>query len=439
MKTLGLLTMSKRELERTEWMLRIQERRTTQAKAAAHFGVSIRQIERLYRAYKLGGAEALVSKKRGRASCRKLPDSLRAHVLAVVRERYADFGPTFALEKLTKAHDVTMSVETLRAWMIDAGLWAPRSQRARRPHPPRPRRACLGELIQIDGCDHDWFEARAPRCMLLVYIDDATSRIMKLYFCESESTFSYFAATHGYLETHGRPVAFYSDKAGVFRVNAKEPKSGDGITQFARAMAELNIDTLCANSPQAKGRVERAHQTLQDRLVKEMRLRGVSNVDAANAFAPEFIAEYDRMFAKPPLDPRDAHRALRIEDNLTTILRWKERRKLTQNLTVHYQRCLYIVEETPVSLALRGQLVDVHELENGTVLIRHGASEMSTTRFRKDGFVTQKDIEDNKILGSTLRIIQAAQIAREETKLKNARTHREKRFIEKDLEKRQSV
>jgi hypothetical protein len=359
--------------------------------------------------------------------------------MQIVRAHYVDFGPTLAHEKLTESHGVRISVETLRQWMLTDGLWRSRKQRAKAPHPPRYRRACVGELVQIDGCDHEWFEQRAPRCTLLVYVDDATGRLMQLLFTESESTFTYFEATRGYLQQHGRPVAFYSDKAGVFRVNAKQPKSGDGETQFARALAELNIDILCANTPQAKGRVERAHQTLQDRLVKELRLRGISDVDTANAFAPEFIADYNRRFARAPASDHDAHRALRPTDDLSEILRWKELRKLTSNLTVHYRRSLYLVDATREALALRGQIVEVHETADGVVSIRHGRTELAASPFRKDGAVTQKDIEDNKYLSSALRSIQGAQIARDEQKLIDARTLRERRELRESLAKRKTA
>jgi hypothetical protein len=253
---LAFLTMSGRELDRAEWMLRIRERRATQAEVAGHLGLSVRQVERLYRAYKTHGAAALVSKRRGRPSGRQLPSTLRAQAVGLVRERYADFGPTLAHEKLVEVHGLKLSVETLRQWMIGDGIWLPRSLRASRPHPPRNRRACLGELVQIDGCDHEWFESRAPRCVALVYVDDATSRLMQLRFAESESTFDYFEATRGYLEQHGRPVAFYSDKAGIFRVNAKAPQGGDGATQFARSMGEIDRqkpDVMLVNQEQGAG------------------------------------------------------------------------------------------------------------------------------------------------------------------------------------------
>ena len=176
--------------------------------------------------------------------------------------------------------------ETIRQWMMAAGLWKDRRQRMRPVHQPRHRRDCVGELIQIDGSQHWWFERRGPQCTLLVYIDDATSRLMHLQFVETELTFDYFEATRAYLDRYGKPIAFYSDKHAVFRVNKKDAAGGDGMTQFGRALHALNIDIICANSSQAKGRVERANGTLQDRLVKEMRLRDIDTVAAGNAFLP---------------------------------------------------------------------------------------------------------------------------------------------------------
>jgi hypothetical protein len=182
-----------------------------------------------------------------------------------------------AAEKLREGHGIALGRETLRLWMIAAGIWADRKQRRKHVHQPRHRRECVGELVQVDGCEHWWFEDRGPQCTLLVFIDDATSRLMQLQFVESESTFAYFHAARAYLEAWGKPVAFYSDKHGVFRVNHPGALGGDGMTQFGRALHALNIDIICAHSSQAKGRVERAHKTLQDRLVKELRLAGAGD------------------------------------------------------------------------------------------------------------------------------------------------------------------
>jgi hypothetical protein len=175
-------------------------------------------------------------------------------VTGIIRECYADFGPTLAGEKLAELHGIRLARETIRQWMMVAGLWKDRRQRMRPVHQPRHRRDCIGELIQIDGSQHWWFEGRGPQCTLLVYIDDATSRLMHLQFVETESTFDYFEATRAYLDRYGKPIAFYSDKHAVFRVNKKDAAGGDGMTQFGRALHALKIDIICANSSQAKGR-----------------------------------------------------------------------------------------------------------------------------------------------------------------------------------------
>ena len=412
------LTMSAQELDRLEVLGRVVERRLTQRQAAEQLGLSLRQVERLCRALRQQGASGLVSRKRGRPSNRKLPAAVREHALALVRTHYADFGPTFACEKLAEPHGVSVSRETLRGWMIDAGLWVPRSQRPRRAHQPRHRRSCLGELVQIDGCDHAWLEERGPKCTLLVYVDDATSRLMELRFAASESAFDYFASTRAYLEQHGKPVAFYSDKASIFRVAASEAKKTVGITQFGRALSELNIDILCANTPQAKGRVERAHLTLQDRLVKELRLRGISTLEAGNAYLPEFRADYNERFARDPLSPHDAHRPVRDDEDLDRIFTWQEERKLSRNLTVSYKRVTYLIEPGPETLPLGGNRCRVHEHEDGRIEVRHEGQLLPCRVFGDpDPRVQHGDIVANKRLGAVLAQIQKDQQERDRQRL----------------------
>ncbi len=250
-----LITASMRELERVKVIEAVIEGRLRCFQAAERLQLSERQISRLCRRYEAAGPAGLFSPRRGRPSNRELPVDLRARAMALVRERYADFGPTLACEKLAECHGIWLAKETVRRWMRDAGLWIPRAQRPPKVYQPRARRACLGELVQIDGSDHRWFEERAPACTLLVYVDDATSRLMHLHFTQTESTFNYFEATRAYLERHGKPVAFYSDKASVFR-SVSAGKTGRSVTHFGRAMYELNIDTFCANSSSAKGRVD---------------------------------------------------------------------------------------------------------------------------------------------------------------------------------------
>ena len=225
-----------------------------------------------------------------------------------------------AAEKLAEHHGCSVSRETVRGWMIADGLWQDRRHRLPSPHQPRRRRDCLGELVQIDGSEHAWFEDRGPLCTLLAFVDDATSRLMQLRFVISESAFDYFRTTRAYLEAHGKPVAFYSDKHGIFRVNRKEAVGGEGVTQFGRALLALNIDIICANSPQAKGRIERAFGTLQDRMVKELRLAGVSSMAAANAWLPGFITAYNTRFGRDPANAK----SLPLRRQGTCIVRWRK-------------------------------------------------------------------------------------------------------------------
>jgi hypothetical protein len=421
--------MSRKELNRLEILGRVLERRLTQVEAGSQLGLSVRQVARLCRKLRTEGPPGLVSKKRGLTSNRVLPSALRERSLDLIRSRYPDFGPTLAAEKLRELHDVTVSVETLRKWMIDAEIWVTRRSRTGRVHQPRHRRSCVGELIQIDGCDHEWFEERAPRCTLLVYVDDATSRLMELRFVASESTFDYFASTESYLRRHGKPVAFYSDQASIFRITGSA-RNTSGLTQYSRALSELNIDIVCANTPQAKGRVERAHLTLQDRLVKELRLRDISTQDEANAYVPEFIEDYNKRFAKEPQSNHDAHRPVRKDESLELTFTWQEDRKVSQNLTLHYKRALYLIEPRPDAQRLRGKRCRVYEYPDGRLEFRDGGENFPFTAFEEKRRVTQGDIVSNKRLAAVLSKIQTDQRERDKEFLtKKKITLREKERV----------
>jgi len=429
--------MSYEELDRVGVIERVIEKRLTQREAARMLDLTTRQVRRLRRAYERDGPRGLASKHRGRPSNRRFPAELRREALATVRSRYEDFGPTFAHEKLTELHRLRLSVETLRHWMIEDGLWLPRARREPRIQQPRHRRPCRGELIQIDGSDHEWFEERAARCTLLVFVDDATSELMELLFCESESAFSYFAAMRSYLEQHGKPVALYSDKAGVFRVNRKEPHGGAGVTQFNRALHSLNIDILCANTPAAKGRVERAHLTLQDRLVKELRLRGISNIEAANAFAPGFIADYNRRFARSPRSEHDAHRSLQPSDDLPRIFTWQETRLVSKSLTLNYKRVLYVLDPTDAARSARRKRVGIEEREDGSLRFWHGEHELQATAFPKEHGVQQEEVVENKRLSEVMDFIQERQRERTEAKIaKPSTTLRKARLLREGAHRR---
>jgi hypothetical protein len=250
-------------------------------------------------------------------------------------------------------------------------------------HPLRERRQRMGELVQLDGSPYAWFEDRAPACTLLVFIDDATGRLLHLCFTAAESTFSYFAATEVYLRQHGKPVAFYTDKLGVFRSNQPNDLDGSGITQFTRAMKQLDIEVICANTPQAKGRVERVNATLQDRLVKEMRLRGITGMVKGNAYLPTFIAAFNRRFAVVPREGEDAHRPLLPHDDLARILTVQEMRVLSKNLTLQYQKVIYQIQTSRPTYALRNATVIVRENRHGEIAIEYKGKSLAFTVYRE--------------------------------------------------------
>jgi hypothetical protein len=404
-----IIIMSNRELHRVEILQKLIDKRLIEHDAAEQLGLSVRQIRRLKKAYKTGGAVGIVSKKRGKPSNHKYPDSVKKLAMAYIQQYYVDFKPTFACEKLSENHNLSISRETLRKWMIDAELWIPRNNRLKRAYQPRNRRECFGELIQIDGSPHDWFEGRGPKCTLLVYIDDATGKLMECQFVKSESTFTYFDSTRRYLEKHGKPVAFYSDKHSVFRTNKTGELGGDGVTQFGRALAELNIDIICANTPQAKGRVERVNRTLQDRLIKEMRLMNISDAEQGNKFLPEFMAKFNKQFGKEPIDSKNMHRELLPHEDLNEIFSWQETRTLSKNLTLQYDKVLYLIEDSLDNRSLARHKVTVFDYFDGTIKIKFNNQELAYRIFDKIQKVTQGEIVSNKRLGAVLNFIKEKQ------------------------------
>jgi hypothetical protein len=415
-----VICMSRQEIDRVSVLRDFGERRITVAQAATRMQLTRRQVFRLAKAFRACGPEALVSRRRGRPSNRRYPERLRSEALGLIREHYADFGPTLAAEKLAERHGLHLARETVRQWMLADGLWTDRQQRLRPVHQPRHRRDCVGELVQIDGSEHGWFEDRGPRCTLLVYIDDATSRLMHLQFVPTESTFDYFQATRAYLEMHGKPIAFYADKHATFRVNKAGAVSGDGMTQFGRALHQLNIDIICANSSQAKGRVERANQTLQDRLVKELRLAGISTMEAGNAFLPTFMDEHNRRFAKAPRDERNLHRPLGPTDDLDEVLAWKEERTVSNSLTLQYDKVIFILEPTAITRGLARKRVTVVDYPDGRLAIQHNGVDLPYRTFDKLQQVNQAAIVENKRLGPVLAYIAERQKERDMSRSKKA-------------------
>lgn len=406
---MGWVLMSERELHRVEILAQIDDGRLSVDSGANLLALTRRQVFRLLKLYRHDGASAIGHQARGKPPNNRIHKAKREYALSLIKENYSDFGPTLAAEMLVEHHGFEVSRETVRKWMQEDGLWLSRKQR-RTFHQPRLRRECYGELIQIDGSDHHWFEDRGPSCTLLVFIDDATSTLMHLKFVKSESTFSYFGALEAYLHEHGRPVAFYSDKHTVFRVAKQGTKTGHGMTQFGRALNELNIEILCANSSQAKGRVERANRTLQDRLVKELRLAGISDMESANAFLPGFMERFNAKFSKVARRSDNLHRALNIEpDRLRDVLCFRDERYVGNQLAFSYDRLRIILQENEITRGLPGKYIDTFEFADGQLEFRWKGVSLPYFIFDKDQRVTHAAITENKHLSAVLEHIKAEQ------------------------------
>jgi transposase len=336
------IAMSSKELARKTAVERVLDRRITQKQAASNLGISERQFRRILQSYRQEGNGGLVSKKRGKPSNRRTEMEVRERVRDFIREPIMKgFGPTLMAEKLGKQKGICLSKETVRRMMIEAGVWEAKTKKKSEIHPARPRRMSRGELVQIDGSEHAWLEERGPRATLLVFVDDATSEILAAEFVPEECFFSYGELCKRYFKEHGLPKSFYSDKFSVFRDNHRGNLSYEPVTQFQRALSMLDVELICANSPQAKGRVERANETLQDRLVKEMRLLNICDYDQANRYLPTFILDYNRRFAVMPGSDLDFHRPLDVTQDLDFLFSIHAFRKVTTALQINYADRVY--------------------------------------------------------------------------------------------------
>ena len=407
----GILGMSAVERQRAFVVRQVCEGVLSQVVAAERLSLGVRQVKRLVRVWRARGDRGLISRQRGRVSPRRMAAGLRSRIAGLLRDKYRDFGATLAAEKLGELEGIAVSREFVRRLQIAVGLARPKRRRARRVHQPRERRPRFGELVQIDGSPHDWLEGRGPRCTLIVFIDDATSRLTALQFAPAETTKAYLGALKAHVLAHGLPLAFYSDRHGIFRVNAKEAAGGDGLTEFGRVAERLRIELIQASPPQAKGRVERANQTLQDRLVKEMRLRGISDLAAAQAFAPAFIALWNAKFARPPQDASSAHRPwAATPEALDEALARREERTLSKALTFSSGGKLYCIKTTGPGAALRGARVTLHHFVDGQMRVAYKGRALPYTHFKtRPG---PEPAEDEKTLDARLDAIIAASAAR---------------------------
>lgn len=375
MEPLERLELTVRDLDRLRIINQVQEGRLTQALAAEQLDLTSRQVRRLCARVRAKGPKGVVHGLRGQRSNHQLDAGLIEKALALVKTCYSDFGPTFACEKLAQRDGVVLGINTLRRAMIREGLWRARRQKLRH-RSWRARRACVGELVQVDGSIHDWLEGRGPRMWLIAFIDDATSRILWAQFAAAEDTLTLMRLSRDYLRRRGRPQAFYVDRDSIYKTtrNAsldEQLRDEQPMTQFTRAMSELDIRVICANSPQAKGRVERGFKTHQDRLVKELRLASINDIDGANRFLREvYIPAHNARFARPPANRTDAHRPLLRSQMLERVLCLRTPRMLLNDFTVRWKPgFLQLLQNQPVAVR-PGQKVDVEVRLDGSVHLR---------------------------------------------------------------------
>src|ERR1700676_2308789 len=368
------IALSQRERDRLGVLHEIRQKQITQREAARRLKISDRHIRRLLVGLRKLGDRAVLHGLRGRPSNRRLAARLELKILRRVRQRYADFGPTLAAEHLAQ-EGLPVSRETLRKWMVKASLWCPRAQRIKTIHVWRERRASFGELVMQDSSPFRWLEERGPACQLIAVIDDATSRFYAR-FTEHDTTEENLRTFGEWLQRYGRPVAHYTDKNSIFRRSdamlLREQLRGEKArSHFGRALHELGIEWIAAHSPQAKGRIERLFATLQDRLVKEMRLAGIDNLAAANHFLEmHFLPAWEQRFTVAPRKPRNAHRRLDPEQRLEEILSVRVGRQVTDDHSVSWDGTRWGVPREEVCAGLRGAQVEVERRLDGSHWLR---------------------------------------------------------------------
>ena len=361
--------MSVKELRRVHVIRQTMEKKLTQVQAGTLLGLTPRHIRRLLARVTQAGDHGLVHRGRGTPSNRRIPETVKTKALKLCEKQYGDFGPTLAAEKLTERHGIAVSAETVRGWFLATGVT--HFQRRKRPHRAwRERRAHVGELVQLDGSHHDWFEGRGPRCVLMAYIDDASSRVYARFYAY-EGTIPAMDSFMRYGQQYGIPLALYADKHSTYQSPApptvEEQLAGvKPLSQFGRALGELGVELIPAHSPQAKGRVERLFQTFQDRVIKEMRLAGVSTLEAANRFLDGYLPIYNRRFSVQPAQPADLHRPRPTSRELDRSLCIKTTRGLRRDWTVAHHGHLYQVRTN-----IRATHVQVEERVDGTMRMTH--------------------------------------------------------------------
>lgn len=364
-----IITMTQEELKRLHVIHKALDKHVTQAEAAGIIGVCLRQAQRIVRAVRVGGDKGVIHKSRGQGSNRASPVKIKDEALKLYKEKYNDFGPTLASEKLFEIDKIKINDETLRLWLIQENI--PYKKRKKRPHRQwRQRKQCFGEMVQIDGSCHDWLEGRGEVCVFMGYIDDATGNPFGRFY-PYEGTFPAMDSFKRYIKKYGIPVSIYLDKHATYKSTKKpsvedELNNVEPLSQFARAVTELGVDVIYADSPQAKGRIERLFNTFQDRLIKEMRLKGIKTIEEANKFLPQYLPIYAKRFAVKPANDTDMHRSIPEGINLDKILCVKTKRALRNDFTIAHNGKLYQIEDN-----VGAKEVIVEQRVNGSMFIAY--------------------------------------------------------------------
>lgn len=364
-----IIMLRQKELKKLHVVKKVLEGVLKQVEAAEMLSISDRQIRRLINRVRIEGDIGIAHKSRGRPSGRKLPKNIKDKVIKLYRERLSGFGPTLASEKLYELEGIKISDETLRLWLIETGDWK-KVRKVRTHRQWRERKPYFGNMVQMDGSHHDWFEGRCPECVLMGYIDDATGRVFARFY-EYEGTIPAMDSFKRYIRKYGIPMSVYLDKHTTYKSPAKatiedEINGTEPLSEFERAMKELGVDVIHADSPQAKGRIERQFRTLQDRLIKEMRLRGIKTIEEANKFLEEYLPIYNKKFSVKAKEEGNLHREIPKGMKLNRILCIKTERTVRNDFTISHNSRLYqILDKT------NAQKVQVEERISGTMVITH--------------------------------------------------------------------
>jgi len=387
-----IIAMTQEELKKLHVIRKALDKSITQAQAASIIGICLRQVQRIVRTIRINGDQGVINRSRGITSNRALPNKIKAKALKLYKEKYSGFGPTLATEKLFEIDKIKLNDETLRLWLAKDGVSY--KQRKKRPHREwRQRKACSGEMIQMDGSHHDWFEGRAEKCVLMGYVDDATGRPFGRFYAY-EGTLPAMDSFKIYIKKYGIPVSIYLDKHTTYKSNKKqtiedELNDVEPLSQFGRALEELGVNVIYANSPQAKGRIERLFNTFQDRVIKEMRLKGIKTIKEGNEFLKYYLPAYSKRFTVQPANNTDLHRPLAKSINLDKILCVKTVRTLRNDYTIAHNAKLYQIKDN-----LSAKDVIVEERVDGSMLIIHKNRNLKfneiTTRPQKEEVIKKE-------------------------------------------------